>query len=105
MHLNDLLGDGEPEARAALGLRVGVIDLVELLEYELQLLRRYPWTRVSHGNSEVAVHGRCGDAHLACVGELDGVTDEVKQNLGKTLLISQTNRQFLGDVRLQREFL
>ena len=32
VHLHDLLGDGEAQARAALGLGVGAVDLVELLE-------------------------------------------------------------------------
>ena len=32
MHLDDLLGDGEPEPGAALGLGVGAVDLMELLE-------------------------------------------------------------------------
>ena len=32
MHLHDLLGDGEPEAGTALGLGVGAVDLMELLE-------------------------------------------------------------------------
>src|SRR5262249_25426686 len=34
---------------------------------------------------EVAVHGFCDHAHLAGIGELDGVTDEVKQHLGQAL--------------------
>src|SRR6185312_6500625 len=54
VHLDDLLGDGEPEASAALGLGIGAVNLVELLEDALQLFLRYPWTRVCHGDSEVA---------------------------------------------------
>ena len=105
MHLDDLLGDGEAEAGSALGLGIGVVDLVELLEDALQLLRRYSWTRVSHGNSEVAVHGRRGDAHFARVGELDGVADEVEEHLGEALLVAQADRQALGNVGLERELL
>jgi hypothetical protein len=30
VHLYDLLGDGKPEVGAALGLGIGVVDLVEL---------------------------------------------------------------------------
>ena len=66
---------------------------------------RYPWTRVSHGNGEVAVHGRRGDAHLASVGELDGVADEVEEHLGEALLVAQADRQLLGNVGLERELL
>jgi hypothetical protein len=32
VHLYDLLGDGEAEARTALGFGVGAVDLVELVE-------------------------------------------------------------------------
>jgi hypothetical protein len=32
VHLNDLLGDGDTKTGAALGPRVGVVDLLELLE-------------------------------------------------------------------------
>ena len=99
------LADGEPEAGPALGLGVGIVDLVELLEDAVQLLGRYPWTRVSHGNSEVAVHGRRGDAHFAGVGELDGVADEVEEHLGETLLVAEADRQLLGNVGLERELL
>ena len=105
VHLDDLLGDGEAEAGPALGLGVGVVDLVELLEDAVQLLRRYPWTRVGHGNGEVAVHGRRGDAHFASVGELDGVADEVEEHLGEALLVAQADRQLLGNVGLERELL
>ena len=83
------LAMARPETGPALGLGVGVVDLVELLEDARQLLRRYPWTRVSHGNSEVAVRGRRGDAHFARVGELDGIADEVEKHLGEALLVAQ----------------
>ena len=66
---------------------------------------RYPWTRVGHGNGEVAVHGRRGDAHLARVGELDGVADEVEEHLGEALLVAQADGQLLGDIRLERKLL
>jgi hypothetical protein len=39
MHLDDLLGDGKAQPRAALGLGNRVVDLVELLEDLLLLLR------------------------------------------------------------------
>src|SRR5437764_340289 len=64
VHLYNLLGDGEAEAGPALRLGIGVVNLMKLVEDPVQLLRRYTRTRISHGNSEVAVHGRRGDAHL-----------------------------------------
>src|SRR5262249_13712179 len=41
VHLHDLLGDGEPKARAALGLGVGAVDLMELLEDPILLVEWY----------------------------------------------------------------
>src|SRR5262245_50366682 len=41
MHLDDLLGDGQPEARAALGLGKGTINLVELIENPTLLVEWY----------------------------------------------------------------
>ena len=46
-----------------------------------------------------------GDAHLAGVGELDGVADEVEEHLGEALLVAQADRQRLGNIGLERELL
>ena len=78
---------------------------MELLEDAVKLLGRYPRTCVSHGDGEVAVHGRRGDTHLAGVGELDGVADEVEKHLGKALFVAQANRQLLGNLGLECELL
>ena len=59
VHLDNLLGDGEAKARPALGLGVGAVDLMELLEDARQVLLRYARPRVRHADGEVAVHGRC----------------------------------------------
>jgi len=75
MHLDDLLGNREPKAGAALGLGVGTGDLVELLKDARLLLLGNARPRVDHADDEVAVHRFCNDAHLASIGELDGVTN------------------------------
>src|SRR5262245_32637965 len=95
MHLHDLLGDGEPEARAALGLGKGTVDLVELIEDPTLLVERYARAGVAHGDGKTAIARACGDAHLAGVGELDGVADEVEQHLREALLVAETNRKRL----------
>src|SRR5262249_53545945 len=77
VHLDDLLGDGEPEARAALGLSKRAIDLVELLEDPSLLVKRYAGPGIRHRDREMAVPRACGDAHFAGVGELDRVAYEV----------------------------
>ena len=48
VHLDDLLGDGEPEARAALGLGKGTVDLVELIDDAILLVERYAWAGICH---------------------------------------------------------
>ena len=103
MQLNNPLGDCEPETGSAFGLGVGVVDLVELLKDALQLILRYPRTRVSHGNNEVAVHDRRADAYLTSVGELDRVADEVEEHLGESLFVAKADGQMFGNSCLERE--
>src|SRR4051794_24134891 len=55
--------------------------------------------------SEVPIVGSRGDTDLACVGELDGIADEVEEHLSEPLLIAHANRQLLGNIGLKREFL
>ena len=55
--------------------------------------------------AKAAVRDAGHDAHLARVGELDGVADEVEQHLRQALLVAEAMRQALGDVRLERELL
>src|SRR5215510_13072843 len=105
MHLHDLLGDGEAEARAALGLGKGTVDLVELLEDPSLLVRRYAGSGVCDGDGEVAIARARGDAHLAGVGELDSVAHEIKQHLSQALFVSKANWERLVDGCRKREIL
>src|SRR5262245_9493902 len=73
MHLDDLFGDGEPKARAALGLGKGAVDLLELFEDARLLGGRNAGTRVGYSNVEVPVYRFRRDTHLAGVGELTKV--------------------------------
>src|SRR5215472_14577908 len=92
MHLHDLLGDREPEPSATSGLGQRAVDLMELLENARALLLRDAWASIRHADVEATVHGFGGDAHLARVGELDGVADEVQQYPREALLIPEANR-------------
>jgi len=65
MHLHDLLGDGETEARTALGLGKRTVDLVELIENPILLIREYARAGVCHRNGKVAIPRAGGNAHLA----------------------------------------
>src|SRR5262245_13156669 len=50
-----LLGDGEAEARAVLGLGVRAVDLMELLEDPISLIKGYARPGVRHRDGELAV--------------------------------------------------
>src|SRR5262245_5818216 len=95
VHLDDLLGDGEAEARAALGLGKGTVDLMELIEDPTLLVERYAGPGVRHRDGEMAVPRARSDAHLAGVGELDGIPNEIEQHLREALLVSEANRERL----------
>ena len=103
VHLDDLLGDGETEARTALGLGVGTVDLMELLENARLMFHGNAWPRIGHAHVEVAVDRLGSHAHLAGVGELDGVAYEVEEDLREALLIAKTNGQGLRHFGLERE--
>jgi hypothetical protein len=46
VHLYDLPGNSEPKARAALGLGVGTVDLMELLEDSGLMIFGNAWSRI-----------------------------------------------------------
>src|SRR5262245_60503893 len=96
MHLDDLLGDGEPEARATLGLGKRAVDLVELIKNAGLLLLRDSWPRVRHADGEMPICRRRGDTDLAGVGELNGVANEVEQHLREALFVAEANWKRLG---------
>src|SRR5262249_23143373 len=105
VHLHDLLGDGEAEAGAAFGLGVGAVDLMKLLEDALLLVDGDARSRVSHTHGKMAVyHGRA-DAHLTLVGELDGIANEVEEDLGEALLVADANRQSFSNLAIELELL
>src|SRR6266571_4834006 len=78
--------DREPEAGAAVAARRGSVRLSELVEDGGQLFLRDADPRVAHPKPHrrpvavVADYGG-GDVHLALLGELDGVPDQVHQDL------------------------
>src|SRR5262245_18718783 len=65
VHLDDLLGDCGPKARATLGLGVGTVDLMELLEDAGLMLFGNAWPCISRADVEVAVDRLGSHAHLA----------------------------------------
>jgi hypothetical protein len=84
---DDLIGDGKAETGSALDLGIGAVDLMELLECALELVKRYSRTGVSNTDGKLTNEGSRGDAHLASVGELDGVAYEIERHLCEALLV------------------
>src|SRR5262249_10063115 len=105
VHFDDLLGDGEAKAGAALGLGVRAVDLMELVEDPVLLIKRYAGTGVGYRDGETGVPGARGDAPFADVGELDGVANEVEQHLREALFVSEANWERLVNGRRKRELL
>src|SRR5262249_53569505 len=81
------------------------VDLMELLEDTRLLCGRNAGTRIGYGHVEVPVYRFRRDKHLASVGELDGVADEIKEHLGQALLIAEANVEGLLHLGLERELL
>jgi hypothetical protein len=105
VHLDDLLGNGETKPGAALGLGVGAVDLMELLEDAGLVFDVNARHRIGDADSEVTVHSLGGDTNLAAIGELNCVPYKVKQNLLQALLVAKADGQGLGHVGLESEIL
>ena len=105
VHLDDQLGDGEPKAGAAFSFRVRAINLMELLEDARLVLCGDAWPRIDHADVEMTVDHLGGHAHLAGVGELDGITNEVEEHLGEALLIAEANGQRFRHLGLEGKLL
>ena len=91
MHFHDLLCNGETKTGATLGLGVGVIDLVELVEDAGLVFFGDAGARVTYAHVEMTVYGFGCYAHFACVRELDGIADKIEQDLSEALLVTEAN--------------
>ena len=97
MELDDPPGDRQSETRAALLARGGVIDLLKLLEDPLLVGLGDAGSRVRHRDDELTVGAARLQPHLARLGELDRVADEVQQNLGEAPIVAPAARQVGGE--------
>src|SRR5262245_15995778 len=98
MHRNDTPGDGEPEAGAALLAGAGAVDLLELIEDPFLVGHRNPRPRVGDGDQEGAVLDSDTQGDLAYLRELDGVAEEVEQDLRQPALVATGDGQVGWDL-------
>jgi hypothetical protein len=105
MNLDDALGDGEPEARAAFLAGDGVFGLLKFLE-ELHLIRggnAGPVSRTDRSNDPLLAPAL--RTTLPRVGKLDGVAHEVAQNLRQSPLVTAAPRRVGRDLGLELKVL
>src|SRR5437899_8186113 len=98
MEKNDVLGDGEAEARAGDGLRTAFVDAIEAAEDPVALRGGDAFAVIgdADGRAVAALADRDVDgAVLAAV--LDGVVDEVRQRLLDAHRIDVHARAVAGD--------
>ena len=88
MHLDDALDDREAEAGTTLFPGDGTVSLLKRLEDLLLIGFRDTWAGVRHGHCEGAGRGRRPRLHLAGLGELDGIADEVQEYLRQAPLVT-----------------
>src|SRR6266700_6429139 len=105
VHLDDALGDRQAEAGSALLARDRAVGLLELLEDFRLIDRGNAWTRVAYRNRERSIRNRCPDRHLALIGELDRVADQVEQDLREPPFVAAAGRQVRRDLRLEGKSL
>src|SRR5262245_48119069 len=105
MHFYDLSGYCQTQPSAALGLRVGAIDLMKLLEDALLLFDGDAWPRVGHTDRKVAIRDIRGDSHFTLICELNCIAHKVEQDLGEALFVAHADREARGDVGLEPKLL
>src|SRR5208337_2160406 len=86
------LAMARPRPVPPFGLRVRVVDLVELLEDPRPLVLRNAGTGVDDTHREASVDGIGSHADLASIGEFDRIADEIEQHLRETLLVAEAER-------------
>jgi len=88
--LGKVLADGQAESDPTVGGRVSIsIDLDERIEDRFDLVRRYPAARIADDDRRGAVAlGDRNDDATRRVRELDGVGEQVQQNLFDALALA-----------------
>ena len=105
MHLDNALCDRKTQSRTHLGLGDRAVQLLEFLE-DFRLIRvGDAGAGVAHGECKRLLARRDFDRHLALVGELDRVADEVEKSLREPTLVAARRRQAGGHDGRKRQLL
>src|SRR5262249_48674205 len=102
MQLNDTLGDGKPQSGAALLFCIRAIDLMKFLEDSPALGFRDAWAGVGDHDRENAVVGTGRYANCTVIRELDGIADQIEQDLRQAAFVAAAVWHAVGDFHIQR---
>jgi hypothetical protein len=107
VHLDNALGYGQPQAGAAFLACDRIVGLLELLKQPGLIGSGDTGSRISYRYLERPVVGSGGDADFASVSKVNGVANEINQDLRRppTLfdLIEQPFDQVAGSVEMRAE--
>ena len=105
VHLNDAFRYGESQAGATFLLGDGIVGLLELLKQLGLVGSGNAGAGVTNRDMECAIVRLGLDGDFTCIGKLDGITDEIDQNLRQTTSVAVPGWQFGGKLELERELL
>jgi hypothetical protein len=105
MHLDDALRYGESQTGAALLARDGIIGLLKLLKQLGLIGRRDTRAGVPNRYMKCAIIGFGLDGDFTGIGELNGIADEIDQDLRQAAAVAAAWWQFGGHLHLERELL
>ena len=103
VHLNDPLGDGQPQAGATFLLGDGIVGLLELLKQPRLTGSGDAGSRVTDRDMECAIVSFGLDGDFARIRELNGVAHKIDQDLRQAAAIAAARRQFGSQLELERE--
>jgi hypothetical protein len=105
VHLNYALRYSEPQAGAALLARDGIVGLLKFLEQLGLIGSGDAGSSVTDRYIECAIIGFGLDGDFARISELDGVADEIDQDLRQAPSVTTAGWQFRSHLDLERKLL
>src|SRR3989338_2431726 len=87
VQLHQLLGNRQPQTRATLFATGRRIDLIETIEDARLLISGNSDSGVLHHDPRIDIDDLDGNGHPAALRELDGIGDEIEENLLQTILV------------------